>query len=342
MYNIMKIAIVGFPGCGKSTVFKAVTQKREEETAKLDPTKPHLGTIKILDPRLEKLKSIFSPKRLTPAEFMFEDLPGFRIPDIKEVEALMAVLGVFSGSDPARDIGNLDTEFMLADLEIITKRLPGLEKEIKQSHSKEKDLEKTTLLKCKDILEKGAPLRNMEFTKDEDKIVRGFQFVSKKPVFFLGNIDEKQKDSAEVRKAKETCKGKNFKFMEFCARLESEIVDLEDSEREDFLKEMGITESASSRVSEFAVRTLGYITFFTVKGTETRAWLLREGSTAIEAAGKIHSEIQKGFIKAEVINFKDLVSSGSVAAAKSGALLKLEGKGYIIQDGDIVDFKFSV
>ncbi|MGB2706058.1 MAG: DUF933 domain-containing protein [Candidatus Omnitrophota bacterium] len=338
----MKIAIIGFPGCGKSTCFKAITQKKKEETETLDPTKPHLAAVKIQDPRLEKIKSIFNPKKLTCAEIVFEDLPGFHIPQIKEVEALMEVLGVFSGRDPIKDIEDMDVEFILADLEIINHRLPGLEKEMKQQDSREKTLEKEALVKCKQFLEANRPLRDLELTGGEKRQIRGFQFLSMKPLFIVGNISESQKSDAAVKKIEDFCKGKNIRCMEFCAKLEAEIADLDESEKTAFMKELGVEETTREKVIKLAYGALCYITFFTVKGNESKAWPVKMGTSAIEAAGRVHSDIQKGFIKAEVINFDDLASCGSMQAAKKKALLKLEGKEYKIRDGDIVDFRFSV
>ena len=338
---MIKIAIVGFPGSGKSTCFKAITQKKKSEVETLDPTKAHLGAVKILDRRLEKLKTIFHPKKLTYPEIVFEDLPGFHIPQIKEVEALMEVLGIFSGREPAKDISDLDAEFILADLEIINHRLPGLDKELKQKDSREKTLEREVLLKCKEFLEKEKPLRALALIPDEEKMIRGFQFLSKKPIFILGNTDENQPSGITLKKMNDSCKEKNIKCMEFCGKLEAEIADLEESERDGFLKELGIQWVAFGKVIELAYSALGYITFFTVKGDETRAWPVKNGANAIEAAGKIHSDMQKGFIKAEVINFDDLAASGSIGEARKKALLKLEGKEYKIKDGDIIDFRFS-
>ncbi|MCQ9206596.1 MAG: DUF933 domain-containing protein [Omnitrophica bacterium] len=337
----MKIAIVGFPGSGKSTCFKAITRKKKEEFETLDPTKAHLGAVKVSDPRLEKLKSIFHPKKLTHAEIIFEDLPGFHLPGIKEIEAIMGVLGLFSGRNPVKDIVDLDAEFMLSDLEIISRRLPGLGKELKQEESAEKKLEYETLVKCKKCLEEDTPLRVLDLTIEEEKSIRGFQFLSRKPIFLLGNIDENQASGDIVKKMKDFCKEKGLKCVEFCAKLEAEIADLEESERGAFLKELGMEEMAGEKMLKLAYSALGYITFFTVKGDETKAWPVREGIRAIAAAGKIHSDIEKGFIKAEIVNFDDLVSCGSREEARKKGLLKLESKEYRIKDGDIVDFRFG-
>ena len=236
----------------------------------------------------------------------------------------------------------MDLEFMLADLEIITRRLPGLDKEIQQEKTREKLLEKDTLMKCKEILEKNKPLRELKLTDDEESQIRGFQFLSKKPIFMLGNIGENQTTNEIVKKLENFTKEKGFECIKFCAKLESEIIDLDESERDAFLKELGIDRPAREKVVELAYRALGYVTFFTVKGKETRAWPVKSQTSAIEAAGKIHSDIQKGFIKAEVIAFDDLVTCGSIGEAKKKGLLKLESKEYKVKDGDIIDFRFNI
>ncbi len=339
----MKIAIIGFPGCGKSTCFKAITRKKKEETQTLDPTKPHLGAVKIPDPRLEKLRALFNPKKLTNAEIIFEDLPGFHIPQIKEVEALVEVLGIFSGRDPIKDIENADVEFMLSDLEIINHRLSTLEKELKVPNPpRERLRERDTLLECREFLEQNRPLRDLELKKDREREIRGFQFLSRKPVFILANIDENRKAADITEKTEKFCHGKKIKCMEFCAKLESEIADLEEKERDVYIEEMGLEKESPERMISSAYGALGYITFFTVKGNETKAWAVKAGTSAIDASGKIHSDIQKGFIKAGVIGFDDLLACGSMQGAKKKGLLKLEGKDYTIRDGDIVDFRFSV
>ncbi len=339
----MKIAIIGFSGCGKSTCFKAITRKKKEEAQNHDPTKPRLGAVKIPDSRLEKLKSIFNPKKLTPAEITFEDLPGFYLPQIKKADAVMEVLGLFSGRDPAKDIENVETEFMLSDLEIINNRLGTMEKELKVPNPPAEALaERETLLLCRDFLEKNKPLRELELKAGPEKEIRGFQFLSRKPVFILANTEENRASGRLTEKVEKLCREKKIEYSEFCAKLESEIADLDEKEKELFLGEMGFEKKTPEKIIRRAYDSLGYITFFTVKGGQAKAWPLKAGTSAFLAAGKIHSDIQKGFIKAEIIGFDDLVSCGSMQNAKKKGLLKLEPKEYTIRDGDVVDFRFSV
>ena len=338
----MKVAIVGFAGSGKSTCFRAITQETAEQAEKFDPTKPRLTTQKISDSRLEKLKTIFNPKRLTPAEIIFEDLPGFHIPQIKDVDSIMEVVGIFSGRDPVRDIEDISLEFMLADLSIIDKRLKSLVNEIMQEKTSEKLLERETLLKCKEVLEKNTPLKYTEFTPLEEKAIRGFQFLSKKPLFIVANTSETKESAEFLPVLARFCEEKKLKVVEVDAKLEAEIAELDEEEKKEFLNGSGSGKRARERVIEAASRGLGYVTFFTAKGNETKAWLVKHPTQAIEAAGKIHTDIERGFIKAEVINFEDLASCGSIPEARKKGLLKLEAKEYIIRDGDIIDFKFNV
>ncbi|OGW75534.1 MAG: hypothetical protein A2Z72_00150 [Omnitrophica bacterium RBG_13_46_9] len=338
----MKIAIVGLSGCGKSTCFRAITQKTKRESEGLDPTKPHLGVVKVPDWRLEMLKSLFNPKKITPAEITFEDLPGFHIPHIKEIEALMEVLGVFAGRDPVKDMDDIGVEFILADTEVVKHRLSSLDKEMKQDRSPEKTREHETLLKCRECLERNMPIRSITLTHDEEKSIRGFQFLTGKPIVIVGNIGEDQTGSGVTGAIEAECARRGFKSVEFCAELEAEIADIDEPERGPFLKELGIEQLARDRVIDIAYQALGYITFFTTKGDETKAWPVKNGVTALEAAGKIHSDIQRGFIRAEIVNFTDLEACGSVQEARKKALVRLEGKEYVVRDGDIVDFRFNV
>ncbi len=336
----MKIAVIGFQGCGKSTVFKALTGSQ-----KIDPSKPNLGRVKVKDERLESLASIFKPKKKTSEELIFVDLPGFNLASIKEikgVEAVMHVIGVFSGRDYIKDIESMELEFMLSDLSIIEKRLPHLEKELKSRPSKEFEIEKKALLDCKESLEKNKPLRELKLGSDEVKVINGYQFLSKKPVFILVNSEEGQIPSKIRDEINAYCKKNDLKSAAFCAKIEAEIQDLETEERAEFIKGLGLEKSAAEKVIETARGILGLITFFTVKGDETKAWSLPKDTTAIEAAGKIHTDIKKGFIKAEVIGYDAFIKCGSFAEAKSKGLLKLEGKEYVVKDGDIIDFRFNV
>lgn len=338
----MKIALVGFSGSGKSTCFKAIVQKTGDHFKHQDPTKPHLETVKIPDARLEKVASVVKPEKTTHAELVLEDLPGFHIPQIKDVTALIEVIALFSGRDAVKDIGNMDVEFMLADLEIIQKRLASLDKESKQGPSKEKEAERDVLKKGKNLLEKDRPLRYLELSADEDKIIRGFQFLSRKPVIALVNVYEKQRGAEEVKEIVRFCGSKNLKPVEFCAEIEAEIADLEDSEKEAFFKEYGIEKSSRDNIIRAIYEELGLITFFTTKGEEAKSWIIRKGTSALEAAGKIHSDIKRGFIKAEVLGFDDFTACVSLQEARQKGFLKLEGKDYEVRDGDIIDFKFNV
>lgn len=333
----MKIAIVGFAGSGKSTVFKALTGFE-----KIASAKPALGTVRIEDEKLINLASIFKPKKITNEELVFVDLPGFNLAQAKEIESLMDVVGVFSGRDYAKDIDNMQLELMLSDLSIAEKRLSGLDKELRQTPSAEKEIEKKALAKCKESLDKNTPLREIKLGHDEERVISGFQFLTRKPVFILANLEENQLNTSLSNEIESYCKKKNLRSIGFCAKIEAEVRDLNPEERGEFIKALGLEQSALEKVLRIARDVLGLITFYTVKGDETKAWSVPAGTQAIDAAGKIHTDIKKGFIKAEVVGYNDLIQCGSLAEARSKGLLRLEGKEYIVKDGDIIDFKFNV
>jgi len=333
----VKIAIVGFQGCGKTTVFKAVTGLQ-----KIEPSKHNLGKVEYPDPRLEKLAEIVKSKKITFEELVFVDEPGFNLSSIKDIEVLMHVIGVFSGRNYAKDVENMKAEFILSDLSIVEKRLPRLEKEIASSPSNEKENEKNTLLKCKMSLDKNQPLKDLKLSEDEERIIAGYQFLSRKPIFTLFNLDDSQVNPPILDDIKAVAEKNNLKSVNLCAKIEAELQELDAGEREEFAKSLGLEKSARQRVIQITREVMKLVTFFTVKSEEAKAWPIPEGAKAIEAAGKIHTDIKKGFIKAEVINYNDFVNCGTFQEAKNKGLLKLEGKEYIVRDGDIIDFKFNV
>jgi len=340
----MKLAIIGFPGSGKTTVFKAVTDYASGSRPNEDLTKPLLGAVKIKDERLNKLAEIFQPKKITPEEFVFNDLPGFNISQIKNVETIIHVIGVFSGRDYKKDISDMETEFMISDLAIIEKKLESLEKEMKSKPTPDKELERAGILKAKEALDKNAPVRTVSFTKEEDKALGGYQFLSKKPVCIVANLNEEQVASGLGREIEEYGKANGYTIISICASVEAEIKELDPSERVAFARELGITEFCADKVVKAARDLVGLICFFTgsYKGDEVRAWPFLKGSTAPQAAGRIHTDFERGFIRAEVVAYEDFIKCGSFAEAKNKGLLRLEGKEYIVKDGDIITFHFNV
>jgi len=341
----MKIAIIGFSGSGKSTVFSAITDfNKEGQQKKLDSSKPSIGTVKVKDERLEKINSVLKSKKITPEELIFTDLPGFNLTHIRDAETLMHVVGVFSGRDYAKDIENMETEFMISDLAIIEKKLPLLEKELMSKPSTGKELEKRVLIKCKNALDKNGVIKTLELNADEEKSISGYCFLSQKAVFIVSNLDESQRNSSITKEISAYCKKRGLENINLCAKVESEIQSLKEEERQEFAKEMGVEELGAAKVVKTARNIVGLITFFTgsPNAQETRAWPIPKGTTAHDAAGKIHTDMKRGFIKAEVVTYCDFIKCGSFAEAKNKGLLRLEGKEYIVKDGDIITFKFNV
>lgn len=339
----MRVAIIGFPGSGKSTVFKAITDFRKDDKQE-DLTKPALGAVKVKDERLEKLAEIFKPDKITYEEFVFHDLPGFNLSLIKNVDTIIHVVGVFSGRDYKKDISDMETEFMISDLAIIEKKLETIEKELKSKPSYEKQLEKDTIVKCKAALDKNEPIRNLQFSKEEEKAISGYQFLSKKPMFVVANLDDAQLSSPLKKEIDEYSKKINIKVLSLSAKTEAEIKDLPPEERAAFAKELGVEDFGAGKVVKAARDIVGVIVFFTgsYKGEEVRAWPILKGYTAPEAAGKIHTDFLRGFIRAEVVGYEDFIKCGSLQEAKAKGLLRLEGKEYIVKDGDLITFHFNV
>jgi len=339
----MKIAIIGFPGSGKSTVFKAITDYNAQKGLSEDLSKPRLGTVKVKDERLNKLAQFLKPKKITQEELVFTDLPGFNLTPIKNAETTVHVVGVFSGRDYKKDIENMETEFIISDLAIIEKKLASLEKEMMAKPTNEKELQKDILLKAKNELDNNKALRGMVLSRDEEKGISGYQFLSRKQTIVLTNLDEEQMRSGLVEEIDGYCRGIGIRNISLCAMIEAEIKDLDETERAAFAKEMGISDLVSEKVVRAARELVGLITFFTgsLNGEEVKAWPVAKGANAPEAAGKIHSDIQKGFIRAEVVSYDDFVKCGSFIEAKNKGLLRLEGKEYIVMEGDILTFHFS-
>lgn len=359
----MKIGIIGLPLSGKSTIFNALTGLNAEvkEFSSGGKTKPNLGIVKIPDERLEKLAEIFKPKKVTHATIDFVDMVGISkdakaedvdLTPIKDTDALVCVMRFFKNDevshpygdiDGVRDLKIINTELILLDLNIAEARIKKIEKEF-QRGSKEHQKELDLLKKCKDTLSKENPLRELTFDKEENSLLRGFQFLSKKPMLALANIDEahiKEKEQAEFA---QTAEKLGLSHMTLCGKVEAEIAQLDDEQlKSSFMQDLGMQETARNKFINKSFSLLDLITFYTVKGEESKAWLIKKGSTAYEAAGKIHSDIQRGFIKAEVLNFKELTACDfDINKVKAQGKFRLEGKDHIIEDADIIYFRFNV
>jgi ribosome-binding ATPase YchF (GTP1/OBG family) len=294
------------------------------------------------DERLDDIAGILKPDKVTYAEITFLDTHGLDLVHSREADGLVIVLGVFSEAPPKKDAEEILTNMALSDLEIIERRLPRMKKEIESGKKFQETAEYNLLLKCETQLGKNRPLRELHFAKEEERLLGGYQFLTMKNALFAANIAEGQIGGGLAADIADFARNENIEVIELCAKTEEEILELAEAERLEFLKGLGIDALSEDKIIKAAFRTMNLISFFTVKGAETRAWPVRKGTRALDAAGKVHTDIQRGFIKAEVINYGDFCECGDFNEARKRGLLKLEGRDYVVQDGDIINFKFNV
>jgi GTP-binding protein YchF len=369
----VKLAIIGLSNSGKTTIFNALTGQNADVT--IYPTvsgEPNLGVVKVPDYRINRLAEIYSPKKITYATVEYIDYIGLTKGDaaqnrkvfdlIKDADAIVhvvrafeddAVLHPMNNVNPSRDIEALELELIFGDLELVEKRLERMEDGIKKG-KKPNDAEKSLLLKCKDTLEKEIPLRNIILNDKERKAMKHLQFVSTKPEVVVLNVGENDLNTKRghelLNKAKEYFESKYkapllvtcYSLLSLCGKIEMEIAQLDQDDAGAFLNDLGIQEPALNKLINVSYDLLGLISFLTVGEDEVRAWTIDRGATAQKAAGKIHSDIERGFIRAEVINFEDFILCGDMSTARDRGLLRLEGKGYEVRDGDIINFRFNV
>ncbi|WP_010648886.1 redox-regulated ATPase YchF [Oceanobacillus massiliensis] len=360
--------IVGLPNVGKSTLFNAITQAGAEAAnypfATIDP---NVGIVEVPDERLDKLTELVKPKKTVPTAFEFTDIAGIVkgaskgeglgnqfLSHIRQVDAICQVVRCFvdenithvSGKvDPIDDIEIINLELILADLETVNKRFQRVEKLARQ---KDKDAvaEHDVLVKIKDGLEEEKPVRALEFTEDQQKVVRGLHLLTSKPTLYVANVSEEEvadPDSNEnVQKVREFAAKENAEVIVICARIEEEISELDPEEKEMFLDDLGITESGLDKLIKASYSLLGLATYFTAGEQEVRAWTFRKGIKAPQAAGIIHTDFERGFIRAETVSYEDLVDAGNMAHARERGKVRLEGKDYVVQDGDVIHFRFNV
>ncbi len=362
----MKIALTGFSNSGKTAIFNALTGQ-SLETAPYPTTggEPHLGAVHVPDKRVDKLSEFYKPKKTTYAMVDYVDYLGLTKGDpkqnakvfdmIKDADAILQVVRAFEDPsvphplgnvDPIRDLQALELELIFGDLELVEKRLQRMEEGAKKG-KKPSESEKAVLIKCREALEAETPLRAIEFDEEEQKAIRHLEFISIKPEVVVFNVSEEAlKDKALIEnytgRAKELLKG-NTGAVALSGKIEMELAQLAPEEAAAFLEELGIEEPALERLIKVSYRLLDYISFLTAGEDEVRAWTIKNGTTAQRAAGKIHTDIEKGFIRAEVISYNDFIKvGGSMARARKEGLIRLEGKTYIVQDGDIINFRFNV
>lgn len=352
----MIVGIIGFARSGKTTVFNALTGSHAAVGA-FGSRDVNVAVLKVPDERVDRLAEVFHVKKKVYAEFLFVDVaPGEGGADrktldaaamghLKGVDALVHVVRAFqredvlhpSGSiDPVRDAEALEEEMRLADLLAIEKRIERLEKEHRKDHEHE------LLGRCRDHIESGQPLRTFALSPQEYKDLAGFGFLSQKPVMLVGNFGDESLGKPDPSGLHDYATRNRLTLVEMCGKLEMEVVELSDSDREDFRKEFGLGEDSRAAFVRTAFGMLGLITFLTHNNTEVRAWTVPKNTRAAEAAGRVHTDIQRGFIRAEVVNYNDFMKAGSVAKARDQGHVLLEGKEYVVRDGDIILFRFNV
>jgi len=359
----LRVGIIGLSNTGKTTVFNALTgQAMETPIYPTTTGEPHRGVVKVPDTRLGKISEIFKPKKTTYATIEYIDYFGISKGDlehnrkvfdlIKDVDATVHVVRGFYDDtvihslgtvDPLRDIDTIELELIFGDLEFVEKRLERMEQAAKRG-KKPDEAEKKLILKCKERLEHEGALRNVDFHEQDILAMRHLQFLSTKPEVLLLNIGEKDLHSKHSEGIQSSIRNRYplLQVLSMCGKIEMEIAQLSPEDAQLFLNDLGIEEPASNKVIRTCYEILGLVSFFTYAGDEVRAWAVSKGSGAQKAAGKVHSDIERGFIRAEVISFEDFMSVGNLHNAREKGLLRLEGKTYEVKDGDIINFRFNV
>ena len=362
----MQVTIVGLPGSGKTTVFNALTGGHAETgTFSGGRAAPNIGVVKVPDQRVDRLSAMFSPKKTTYADVTYVDVAipagaareGTVNPDvlaqIRNADALLHVARAFEDAasavpaDPWRDVDDLDLEFTVADLSVIEKRLEKLRTQGRHGSQAERDQalrEQELLERLEPHLSEGRPLRSLELSDDEELLLRGYRFLTQKPVLVVLNLDEgKLPEAAGLEQEGRTRYAQPHSDVAALAgKIEAELGELSDDDARLFMDDLGIEEPSRGRVIGLTYALLGLFSFFTAGEDECRAWTLRTGSTAVDAAGAIHSDLARGFIRAEVISFDDLMECGSLAEGRKRGLLRQEGKTYAVRDGDVLQILFNV
>jgi GTP-binding protein YchF len=368
-FGMLKAALVGFGSSGKTTLFQLMTSARETGRAAHGKGEATIGISKVPDERLDRLTSMYNPRKRVPATVEFSDLaaPGgttgaqnlVDVAAYKNADALVHVVRAFQnpaiahpsgGVNPLRDAQSVEDELILADLGVAERRLERIEKDLKKTRNADLERERDVLALCRPALEEGRPLRALDLQGEDLKRLRGFQFLSAKPLLIVINLDESQlagEAATRIDRAAEATGLTPFlsrartAAVAVCAKIELEIAQLDAGDRASFLADLGLTESGLDRVIRASYDLLGYMSFFTVGEDECRAWSIPRGTPAQLAASEIHIYIARGFIRAEVVSYDALIGRGSMAACRDHGEVRLEGKDYVVQDGDIINFRFA-
>lgn len=364
----LKAGIVGLPNVGKSTLFNAITKQNIlAANYPFATIEPNVGIVFVPDNRVDYLANMYKPKSIVPTTFEFTDIAGLVagaskgeglgnkfLSHIREVDAIVEVVRAFDDNnithvtgktDPVSDIEIINIELVLADLDVVNNRLGKIEKKAETTKDKEAVAEVNVLKKCLGALEANTPLRRISFDEDERKLLKNFSFLTLKPIIYVANVDEESivvGDNDYSKAIKDYAEAEGSGVIVMCAKLEADLAGLESTEREEFLNSVGINNSGLDKLIFATYDLLGLATFFTCGPDEVRAWTFRKGMKAPSCAGLIHSDIERGFIRAEVMSYTDLVELGDEKLVKEAGKLRIEGKDYIIQDGDICYFRFNV
>lgn len=365
----MKLGIVGLPNVGKSTLFNAITQAgAESANYPFCTIEPNVGVVGVPDSRLIKLVEMYNPKKVTPAVIEFYDIAGLVkgaskgeglgnkfLSHIREVAAIVHVVRCFEDTnivhvegsvDPLRDIETINLELVFSDLEVLERRMDKTTKSVRSGDKKAQE-ELLFMEGLKNHLEAGKPVRTYDMTKDELDLVEQYFLLTSKPVLYAANLSEDDlingyDDNPYLKKVMELAASENSEVIPICAKVEEEISLLDDDEKAAFLGEYGLEEPGLDRLIKTSYKLLGLMSFLTAGSDEVRAWTIKRGTKAPQAAGKIHTDFERGFIRAEIVNYDDLIICGSEVAAKEKGLVRLEGKDYVMKDGDVVNFRFNV
>lgn len=363
---MLTVGLIGLPAVGKTTIFNLLTCAGAQTSGFLTgKAETNIGTARVPDPRIDFLSRLHNPRRTTHAQIQCSDVPGLVrgagqgkgvgnqfLDGIRHVDLLAHIVRAFTNPDlphadgsidPLRDVETVDLELLFADLELIDRRITRIQSSKKIS--KEAAAELPVLKKCLSVLEAGTPIHRADLSSEERAHLTNYKFFTDKPLMLVVNMDEEQfrSDSyPQKEQLKSLAKSRVLKIIEACGQLEMEINLLEPEEQRMFLMDLGVEELGTARLSRAAYRQLNLISFFTVGPDEVKAWTIEQGTNARQAAGKVHSDIERGFIRAEVVKYRDLYASGSMTGVKEKGLSRLEGKDYIVEDGDIINFRFNV